>query len=168
MIYTAGGKAIECFHNGTSVGTSYTHSHVSGSWHHIMTVWDGTTLKLYIDGTERMSIARTGALGSRTQFSIGSYSTNTFSRGDMAAAHCGWWVNVALTPAQVYTLYSGLPEGTFSPATIGTSMNLGKALTPPRLRHRTGGVFTGTTVQHKKTGVFAAAQIRHRSGGVFQ
>ena len=39
---------------------------VNGKWHHIVASWDGSTKKIYVDGMEKTSANKTGALITRT------------------------------------------------------------------------------------------------------
>ena len=90
-----------------SPNPAYNHGFTNNTWHHVMHVGNPTTTKhhLYVDGVD---VGQTGTgqsmtLSSGTQLNIGQYS-NVNGRTTMSAAWCGWWKNVALTPAQIQKL----------------------------------------------------------------
>lgn len=61
---------------------------VNGQWHHIVASWDGSTKKIYVDGMEKSSANKTGALITRTtDAAIGTFGTAaTYPIGGKIAA----------------------------------------------------------------------------------
>lgn len=107
MIHEQTSASWLIYHQGTghSAGDVFTDQGWSvGEWHHWFVTWDGTTVRLYLDGVLSSSWADSTALGSITDFHVGSYANRTGSRPDAGAAWCGLWENVCLTPAQVAKL----------------------------------------------------------------
>lgn len=83
----------------------------SGQWYHTLATWDGSTVKLYVDGKAVGSIAATGALGlpsgnAKTAFMVGA-DTNTSAQGQFFAAATVATTKVfarALTPTDALAL----------------------------------------------------------------
>lgn len=85
----------------------------TGTWYHFVGTWDGTTARIYVNGTEEATAtnASFGAFtGTAMPFSIGSRSWST--KNDAATGHdgklalCGIW-DVALTADNITWLYNG-------------------------------------------------------------
>ena len=84
-------------------GSGYTSISAVGSvilntWQHVTGTWDGTTMRIYIDGVLANSSAKTGTIPSKTtSFSIGSNSAERFD-GDIDEVKL--W-NIALTATDI-------------------------------------------------------------------
>ena len=118
---TGGANGMELQHRGSGVRLGvYTNSSGSrvtatssavnigdGEWHHIVGTYDGSNVRLYIDGLERASAAQTGTV---SQLANGEFNINALSSGTSGFSCDGIYQNVrfydsALTAAQVQTLY---------------------------------------------------------------
>ena len=90
----------------------------TGQWYHFAFTWDGTTIRLYTDGTEVATgtNAAVGALSTSSMpFKIGGL-TATSNNHDGLLAMAGIW-DVALTADEVSTLYAGGDGVNYSEAT---------------------------------------------------
>ena len=101
-----GGKlAFQIMNNGRIVGIAQGTTPLSGGWHHVAGVWDGSQLHLYVDGTvEALEFASAGPSSGTADLEIGA-------RGDDGAAlfFDGFVDEVRLTAAVLYTSNFG-PE----------------------------------------------------------
>lgn len=92
--------------NGTSQPLTSTNSYNDGQWHYVVATYDGTKMKLYVDGSLVDQRDATGTIGTNTHpLMIGAFdgtSTDTYFNGkiDDAAVY-----NYALTAAQVSQHY---------------------------------------------------------------
>jgi MSHA biogenesis protein MshQ len=92
----------------TTGGRSYVIGNVApiqGQWQHVAGVYDGATLKVYVNGVQAGSIAKTGNLISRTnamRLNIGRWAYNSQNfrsfNGNVDEARV---FNLALTPAEI-------------------------------------------------------------------
>ena len=87
-------------------------TYTRGDWFHVIVTWNGTTQRVYWNGVEHTSIARSGALGASAAFNVGTYNNRSESASFIAAAYVGWWVNKALSAAEVQALYLGVQSMT--------------------------------------------------------
>jgi hypothetical protein len=74
----SGGKAR--FVLKTSAGISrisFTESIIDNEWHHLLGTWDGTIMRLYLDGDLNTSGTNNGTLGSQDSIMIGSWVSGT-------------------------------------------------------------------------------------------
>lgn len=97
--------SFRVYTNGTQY-TSNTITSVNGAWHHVIGVWDGSTVKLYYDNTTAAGTATTGAPNDD--------SGRDLYIGQRLAADSGWdgqirririFRNKALTAQEVETLW---------------------------------------------------------------
>jgi hypothetical protein len=52
------------------------------TWHHVALTWDGTTIKMYIDGNQQMAtITKSGTLSPESKMTIGGESTGNYYAG---------------------------------------------------------------------------------------
>lgn len=116
---------------GLSVSPSSTTSVNTGSWFHVVVVWDraNSLCRMYINGTQE----NTSTLGSTTATeAITKYIGDEGSPGSLygkwngAIDEVGWW-NVALSAADVTSLYNG-----------GAGVGYNSATVSPRLRSLLG------------------------------
>ncbi len=81
------------------------------TWHHIVGTYDGTTLRLYIDGTEKDTTGYSGAITTETEsLRIGANSgtANRFFNGKLSEVSI--W-SEALTAGEVFLLYNSKVKG---------------------------------------------------------
>lgn len=93
--------------NGSSTGANYkAYTFTTGTWYHICAVYDGTNVKLYINGTEQLN--KTASVGSyttaATTLSIGG-TNNYYANGCFNDAR---YYNHALSPKEVEEISKGL------------------------------------------------------------
>ena len=81
---------------------------VSDRWYNVVGTWDGSNIRIYVDGVERGSEASSGSVQSVTSANwIGRYST-TYMDGNLS--NIALWKNTALTQAQITEIYNtGIP-----------------------------------------------------------
>jgi hypothetical protein len=89
------------------IGTT---NHVQDVWYHVVGTYDGSYMRVYVNGTEENSVAQTGAIGTTTaKLILGAYDGVGWSL-DGNLSNCSIW-NTALTPSQVREIYNeGLPS----------------------------------------------------------
>ena len=81
---------------------------VTDRWYNVVGTWDGSNIRIYVDGVERGSEASSGSVQSVTSANwIGRYST-TYMDGNLS--NIALWKNTALTQAQITEIYNaGIP-----------------------------------------------------------
>lgn len=120
----------------TDLNTSQTLSR--GAWHHVIATWDGSTKRIYINGSLSESVAATGTMSSTTgAVCLGSVANgSTCSTGthilEGRLDEIGLW-NRALTAFEVQTLYNG-----------------GNGLNPLTVSEDDGGEGEGITIGDRK------------------
>ena len=82
---------------------------VADRWYSVVGTWDGSNIKIYVDGVERGSEASSGSVQSVTNANwIGRYSTSSYMDGNLS--NIAYWKNTALTQAEVTEIYNaGVP-----------------------------------------------------------
>lgn len=82
---------------------------VADRWYNVVGTWDGSNIKIYVDGVERGSEASSGSVQSVTNANwIGRYSTSSYMDGNLS--NIAYWKNTALTQAEVTEIYNaGVP-----------------------------------------------------------
>jgi hypothetical protein len=136
--------------NRTAPGTSDT---LDGLWHHVAVTWDSTTLRIYVDGVQEGSVACGAMLaaGSAYDIEVGGSGT-AFKAMDVGEVRL---FNVAITAAQVLSLYEGVP-GYEPPLPVrqipDTVLHLEAASGERDLsNHCNYGTFTGTDIAANST-----------------
>lgn len=73
-----------------------------GNWHHVVATYDGTTMRVFTDGQERLATAASTTLAKPNDFKIGGRPSNTFLNGDLDEMRVS---SVARTPAEILARY---------------------------------------------------------------
>ena len=97
-----------------NTGATTRHADTSGfaisadTWYHVVGTWDGSDMRMYLNGVAYPTATATGALNSVSQDNwIGRYLT-TYANGQLS--NIALWKNTALTQAQVTEIYNfGVP-----------------------------------------------------------
>lgn len=92
---------------------------VDNRWYMVVMAHDGTTCRLYVNGQQVTSAARTYNVG-KTYARIGSDNSNNSFKGDIAAAEI---YNRALTAAEIFQLYGEFIPRIY-PTSSGPTINL--------------------------------------------
>ncbi len=93
--------------DGTYAVATYGASPPTGSWHHLGAVFNGSTLKLYLDGVEVASVAASApsAVLGDPELTVVAYD-NTTGFDDAEVGELAIW-NVALTPTEMLSVAQG-------------------------------------------------------------
>jgi uncharacterized repeat protein (TIGR02543 family) len=112
-----------------------------GKWHHVAGTYDGSTLKIYVDGELRESRAASGPIGSgSSEVQIGSRNDGGYFTGKIYDVR--YW-NVARSADQISSSKNARPSGSESGLIAAYSLNQGTA----------GGTNAGvTTATNSKSG----------------
>lgn len=78
---------------------------IDTNWHHLISTWDGTTLKLYIDAGTPATGTPAASLNSTSGVIIGG-SGNGVGFGNAAVTFCAIWKGRVLTAGNVTTLFN--------------------------------------------------------------
>jgi hypothetical protein len=73
-----------------------------GNWHHLAATYNGTTMRVFFDGQERLAVASSTVLANPNDFKIGGRPQNTFLNGDLDEMRVS---SVARTLAEILTRY---------------------------------------------------------------
>ena len=127
------------------------------TWYHLAIVGDGTNVKLYIDGTERISFAQAGTVGSSTATAyFGTYDGNLFDFD-------GYIDEVRLSSSARYT-------GSFTPSTTAFTTDANTLLLLHMDGSDSGTVFTDssetTGARHTITAEGGATNQRQQPHGI--
>lgn len=108
VVATAGFSPVE-----TGVGIIST-----GSWHQFALVYNGATIKLYVDGVEVFSTARTGNVSDMGSFAFGDIpALGAGFVPNIRVAAGAYWADHALTSTEVTDLYDAMNEAPCDPPT---------------------------------------------------
>lgn len=113
-------KALFAVNASSQAATSGTTAMVIGQWHHLAGVYDGSDIRVYLDGVQENSTALTGNISSNTapvRIGMGSGAVGEEPM-DGNIGHCGIW-DTDLTPSEIKSLASGI-----SPLQIRRDNNL--------------------------------------------
>lgn len=101
---------------GTTLSVTATITISSDTWYHVAGTWDGSTMKIYVNGVLYSSTAASGTLDSVTSDNlIGKYSTSVYADGKNS--NIAFWKDTALTFTEIREIYNaGIPTdlSTFS------------------------------------------------------
>ena len=77
--------------------------------YNVVGTWDGSNIKIYVDGVERGSEASSGSVQSVTNANwIGRYSTSSYMDGNLS--NIAYWKNTVLTQSEIAEIYNaGVP-----------------------------------------------------------
>ena len=73
-----------------------------GNWHQVVATYDGTTMRVFTDGQERLAGTAATVLAKPNDFKIGGRPSNTFLNGDLDEIRVS---SVARTPAEILARY---------------------------------------------------------------
>lgn len=103
-INAAGAGGLFDVGNGTTEYNIYFGTDVSTGWHHIICVWNGSSIKLYIDGNAIGNAATTGTIAaSGFNLTLGRTPSNNADYIQCYADEFALYKNVAFSAAQVTT-----------------------------------------------------------------
>ena len=90
--------------------SNFTNNYLN-QWFHVCATWDGSTIKLYLNGNEEASASKTGTITyTSNNTTIGKNSTLSGFEWDGKLSNCSVW-NTALTSSQVTEIYNeGVPS----------------------------------------------------------
>jgi len=89
---------------GASPFGRFTTAITSGAWYHVVGTWDGSTVRIYVNGVEGTPMATTGTLDASTgENFIGRYQGY---RADGLMSNVAYWYNKALTQQEVVEIYN--------------------------------------------------------------
>ena len=95
-------------HSGSGAIAEGTTTLVTGVWFHLVGTYDGTNVRIYVNGVEEDSTAATGNIDSSTApVRIGSGSGVGEDPADGDIGHAAIW-DIALTAAEVASLHAGI------------------------------------------------------------
>lgn len=100
VMLRAGTTGLSIFHNGSNWTPALLTPWPVGTWRHFAVTWDGATRRYYEAGVAGATIATTGGLGSSQALGLGTYNKRD-NELNGALAYCGWWINKALTAAEI-------------------------------------------------------------------
>lgn len=101
--YTPGGGIAGCL-MGSNVTTTYNYDFRDSNWHHFVMTYDGTTEKIYVDNTERISYSRSSWLTNFNRIVVGG--TNLGSWPILGLFDQVYFYNRALNTTEVSQLYN--------------------------------------------------------------
>jgi|GEM_PF-1975065 len=84
----------------------------TGAWHFVTASWDGTSKKLYLNGTLRVTVARSISFDTRGLVIGGDYNSGSFVLPFLGFVDDVRLYNRALTAAEVTELYTSVPDAT--------------------------------------------------------
>ena len=96
--------------DGSTVTTTGTTTLVVGTWYHVAGVYDGSELRVYLNGIEEGSTANTGNMLSTSapvRIGAGSGGAGTENPFDGDIGHCAIW-DVGLSASEVASLAAGI------------------------------------------------------------
>jgi len=102
------GTALFAINTGSVTLTASTTDLVDGQWHHLAGTYDGSDIRIYVDGVEENSAAKTGNMPSNTapvRIGMGGSGTENPYDGDLG--HAALW-GVALSASEVASLGVGI------------------------------------------------------------
>ena len=90
-------EKLVCTVNGTDCTSSQTLS--EGEWYHVVATWDGTTIKLYVNGGAETTASKSGTMSATTNARLGK---NAYSDA--------YWLNGAITEVSIWAAALSLAE----------------------------------------------------------
>lgn len=110
----SGGNPHAAFHqlsSGTYVNATMTSVPAAGVWTHVCVVWDGTNLKMYVNGALNTTTAAATISGAAASCKVGllTYLPLTVSFSADTIAEVGYWIDTALNANEIAALGSGTP-----------------------------------------------------------
>lgn len=115
LVDHAAGPKLAIQTQGLSDTTHQTVSNVStGTWYHVVTTYDGSNVRIYLDGTLDYTGPATGSVTTNATALYLGQRGDAASRWDGRIAHVGIWNGTVLSGAQVTSLYAArtLPADT--------------------------------------------------------
>jgi len=101
---TSGGFDFYARVSGASKLARFTTGVTSGTWYHVVGTWDGSNVRIYVNGAPGTTAAATGTLDASTgENLIGLYQS---SRADGLISNVAYWYNKALTQQEVSEIYN--------------------------------------------------------------
>ena len=96
-------------HGTNTTSASYTWTPTQDVWYHTVGTYDGSTIRLYLDGVQVATASASGALPTITSSDeIGFYTAAYYYDGPLS--NIAYWKNTVLTPAEITEIYNaGVP-----------------------------------------------------------
>lgn len=138
----------------TAIGT--TSVMVAGIWCHIVGTYDGSNMRIYLNGIEENSAAKTGNMPSTTapvRIGAGSGGAGTEQPFDGEIGHCGIW-NIPLSADDVASLANGFPLKQLRPDNLVSYPPLNGKSPEPDVVGGFNTTVVGTTVGEEPPNVF--------------
>ena len=116
--------------------SNFTNNYLN-QWFHVCATWDGSTMKLYLNGNEEASASKTGTITyTSNDTTIGKNSTLSNYEWDGKISNVAIY-NTALSPSNIQTLYNnGVPQATIYGSPVAhykldnTTSGIGNSLSP--------------------------------------
>lgn len=119
------GIPLFAVNTGSVTLTAGTTDLLDGQWHHLAGTYDGSNIRIYVDGVEENSAAKTGNMPSNTapvRIGAGSGGAGTENPYDGDLGHAALW-DVALSASEVASLSVGISPRRLRPGLFYDPLN---------------------------------------------